>query len=353
MRRVAIVGAGIGAQHAAGFAAAPGWQVATVCDLDPTRGGALAEASGAAYAARLEEVLADPGIDVVDICLPPHLHLNACVAAMEAGKAVICEKPLVTSLAECDRLEEVSRATGQPVFPVFQYRYGTGTAQLRAVIQAGLAGAPLAAALETHWSRDAAYYAVPWRGTWAGERGGCVVTHAIHIHDLVSWVMGPVARVQGALTTRVNKIETEDCAALALTLEGGALITSSVTLGGAGDHSRLRLVYEGVTVTSDTAPYAPAAAPWRFEARGPVTQAQVDEVLAGVPDAAPGYAGLFTAIGAALDGEGGAEVTLADGRRALELITAIYGAARSGRAEDLPLNRLHPLYESWLPKEHR
>ncbi|KNG93274.1 Gfo/Idh/MocA family protein [Pseudaestuariivita atlantica] len=353
-RRVAIIGAGIGAQHVDGFAALPGrFTVATICDLDGARGKALASAAGAAFTTDMRQVLDDPGIDIVDVCLPPHLHLDACEAALGAGKVVICEKPLVASLAECDRLEAASRAAGQPVFPVFQYRFGTGSAQLRALIAAGLAGRPVAGSLETHWNRDAAYYAVPWRGTWAGERGGCVLGHAIHIHDLVSWLMGPPVQVQAALGNPVHDIETEDSAALTFRLEGGALVTSSVTLGGADDHSRLRLVFEGVTVTSDTEAYAPARAPWRFVARDPVAQEAVDAVLAGVGPVPAGYAGLFGAVADALDGEPSDAVTLADGRRSLELVTAIYHADRTARAVDLPPGPGHPLYHTWLPEDAR
>ncbi|MGR3502263.1 Gfo/Idh/MocA family protein [Pseudaestuariivita sp.] len=351
MKRVAIIGAGIGAQHAEGLSSVEDrLALAAICDLDFVRGQALSETHGTEFAPDYAEVLADPSIDVVDICLPPHLHLETSVAALRAGKAVICEKPLVASLAECDALEAASRETGLPVFPVFQYRFGQGTAQLAALRDAGLLGAPRVASLETHWNRDADYYAVPWRGTWAGERGGAVLGHAIHIHDLVSWAMGPITRVQAQLATRVNPIETEDCGALTFETEAGALVTSSITLGGAYDHSRLRLVYEGVTVTSDTSPYAPASAPWSFVARAPVTQADVDEVLASVLPAKSGYAGLFAAIADALDGEPSDVVTLADGRRSLDLVTGIYHAARTGQMVSLPLASDHPLYSGWPPQ---
>jgi predicted dehydrogenase len=203
--------------------------------------------------------------------------------------------------------------------------------------------------LETHWNRDAAYYAVDWRGTWAGEQGGALLGHAIHIHDLLTSVLGPVERVYADLATRVNPIEVEDCAALSLRMASGAVITSSVTLGCAEDVSRLRLMFEGFTVESDHAPYAPANAGWRFVARAPTSQAAIDAELAKLPDAPCGYVGLFTAIAAALDGYPGQEVTLADGRRSLEFVTACYHSGRTALPVTLPLNASHPLYDSWLP----
>jgi predicted dehydrogenase len=61
------------------------------------------------------------------------------------------------------------------------------------------------ASLETHWNRGPDYYAVPWRGTWAGEAGGAILGHAIHAHDLLCRYFGPVAQVQAQLATRVNR----------------------------------------------------------------------------------------------------------------------------------------------------
>ncbi|KUF09367.1 Gfo/Idh/MocA family protein [Pseudoponticoccus marisrubri] len=349
MRDVAIIGAGIGAQHMAGFAALPDlFTVRTVCDLDTARAAEMA--GDAAVTDDFAAVLADPQIDIVDICLPPHLHFQACIDALEAGKHVICEKPLVRSLREADALIATAEATGRQVFPVFQYRYGIGAAQLRALQAAGLAGRCYAGTLETHWDRPAAYYEIDWRGTWAGESGGAVLGHAIHIHDFLPAFLGPVAQVYADLATRVNKIEVEDCAALSIRMADGALITSSVTLGCAENISRMRLMFEGFTVESDHAPYAPAAKPWRFKARAPTTQAQIDAVLDDLgPEAAPWYPGLFRALSAALDGQGGQEVTLQDGRRSIEFVTAVYASARAGAPVTLPLGADHPLYDSWLP----
>lgn len=350
MHNVAIVGAGIGAQHLDGFLALPEtYRVTHICDLDAARAAPLCTASGAAYAADFKALLADPAVEIIDICLPPKLHFETCAAALEAGKHVICEKPLVASLAEADRLAEIAARTGRQVFPVFQYRYGPGIAQLKALIAAGLAGKPYVATLETHWNRQPDYYAIPWRGTWAGEQGGAILGHAIHIHDLVADILGPVAEVHALLATRVNIIEVEDCAALSLRMESGALVTSSVTLGAATDTSRLRFVFEGFTAESARNPYRPAEGEWTFAARAPTSQAAIEAALADVQPVAPGYAGLFAAAAEALAGRPGAEVTLTDARRSLEFVTAVYAASRSGAPVALPLGPDHPLYGGWMP----
>ncbi len=350
MHNVAIIGAGIGAEHAAGYAALPQqYSIATICDLNEMRGLALAETHNANYETDFEAVLADPAIDIVDICLPPHLHFSTLTRVLEAGKIAICEKPLVSSLAEADALAETIRVTDGRVFPVFQYRYGLGTAQLGALIHAGLAGRCFAGTLETHWDRDAEYYAVDWRGTWAGEQGGAVLGHAIHIHDLLCAILGPVEHVYADLATRVNAIEVEDCAAITFCMAEGARVTSSVTLGAASNTSRMRLMFEGFTVTSDTAPYSLASKPWHFEARAPRRQAEIDAVLGQVPGQKDRFAGLFAAIADALGGDDARAVTFDDARRSVELVTAIYASARAGVPVKLPLAADHKLYHGWVP----
>ena len=346
--RVAIIGAGIGAEHLAGYLAVPNrFAVKTICDLDTARAKAVAAGHSIKVTADFDGVLADETIDLVDICLPPHLHFKMTMAALKAGKHVVCEKPLCSSLREADALATQAAESGKIVTPVFQYRYGPATEKLRRLMDAGVTGKPFAASIETHWHRDAEYYAVPWRGTWAGEQGGAVLGHAIHNHDLLCAIFGPVARLSAFATTRVNDIETEDCAAISFQMENGALASSSITLGAADDRTRLRFCFENLTAESGTAPYAPAQDRWTFTARGSASQAQIDACVNEVSDVPSGFAGFFDALADRLDGQGGREVTLSDGRRSLELVSAIYDAVRNGVVVDLPLNETHALYSGW------
>lgn len=352
MRNVAIIGAGIGEQHLAGYRQLPEqFAVKALCDLNQDRARIVAGGDNSiAIHADSHTVLEDDAIDIVDICLPPHLHFDVTLAGLQAGKHVICEKPLVRSVREVDVLIDAAAEAQRQVFPVFQYRYGHGLHQLQALIHAGLAGKPFAASLETHWNRDSEYYAVAWRGTWTGESGGAVLGHAIHNHDLLTYVMGPIRSLSAITTTRVNPIEVEDCAAISFEMESGALATSSITLGAGDDTSRLRFLFEGFTATSGTEPYAPGEGTWTFTARNPTKQAQIDAVLANLSPVHAGYAGFFEAIAYSLDGHPGRDVTLADGRRSIELVTAVYQAARTGKRVALPLGKENALYAGWQPE---
>lgn len=163
MIRVAILGGGIGAQHLDAYNVLDGFRVTHLADQDDQRRTALCGDAIIGLSDIEDAINAD--VDVIDICLPPHLHAPVAIAALQAGKHVICEKPLGTSLAQVDAIGAAARDAGKQVFPVFQYRFGPAFDQLAALQAAGLAGAPRAAALETHWNRGADYYAIPWRAS--------------------------------------------------------------------------------------------------------------------------------------------------------------------------------------------
>ena len=174
--------------------------------------------------------------------------------------------------------------------------------------------------------------------------------HAIHAHDLLCHVLGPVEEVFAMADTRVNTIETEDCAALSFRMKSGALATSSVTLGAAEDTSRLRFCFEGFTAESGTLPYRPAEDTWRFIARAPTTQDQIDAVLAKVADGENGFAGFVEAIADAMEGRGGKEVTVNDGLQSIELVTAIYRSVRERKPVRLSDAAEGEWIKGWAPR---
>ena len=352
--QVAIIGTNIGAKHFEDFQkVSERFNVHTLCGL--TRGAIdkiLQSNTETKVSLNYDDVLKVKEIDIIDICLPPHLHFSACKKAIEAGKHVICEKPLVSSLKEVDELEKISKKTGKIIFPVFQYRYGLGFSKLKALIKSGLARKPLVASLETHWNRGKDYYSKPWRGTWEGEQGGAILSHSIHIHDLVSMILGPVSNVFAKLSTRVNNIEVEDCAALSIEMKNGTLVTSSITLGAANDTSRLRFCFEGLTAESAASPekpYSPADDEWTFLPRIPTTQSQIEDVTSKVKQSKSWYAGMFEEIANKLNGLPSDEVTIRDARNSLEFVTAVYASSRQNKIIEIPIDKKNKLYNSWLP----
>lgn len=174
-RTVAILGAGIGEKHLAAYVKlADRFEVSYVCDLDTDLAMLLAGQVDARVTDNLQIILDDPTVEIVDICLPPPLHVPIALQALAKGKQVILEKPIAGSLNDADKLLEAEARSDGKVFPVFQYRYGRAFDTMRELRKARFLSKPLTASLETHWDRRSDYYEIPWRGTWKHELGGAV-----------------------------------------------------------------------------------------------------------------------------------------------------------------------------------
>ncbi len=349
-KTVAILGAGIGEKHLAAYRRlGDRFAVSHICDLNTELASGLASCVGAQVSNSIDEIIDNTAIDIIDICLPPPLHVPVALQALAKNKHVILEKPIAGSLRDADRLAEAEEKSNGNIFPVFQYRYGRAFNAINGLREAQFLSRPLIASLETHWDRKEDYYNNPWRGTWDHELGGAVLSHAIHIHDLLMQAFGPVEELSAMLTTRANPIETEDCAAISFRMKNGATATSSITLGAADDTSRMRLIYDDVTIESNGPPYALGEADWIFLARDADRQREIDSIISSVGDVREGFDGFLEAISDAVHGHSSMAVTLNDGIMSIELATAIYHSERSGRRVSLPFDRTEPICSGFKP----
>lgn len=347
---VGVVGCGIGRAHIAeGYRKHPDkFRVTAICDIDEARRVRLAdELATPRHTGSFDELLHVADLDIVDLCTPPTLHCTQVLAALEAGKEVVCEKPLAGSLAEIDRIIEAERQARGRILPVYQYRFGNGVQKAKRIIDAGIAGKPYLGTVETAWKRGPNYYATEWRGRLDGAGGGVLLSQAIHAHDLLTWLLGPIASVFARTATRINPVEVEDCAVASLLMANGALAALSATLGSQKEMSRRRLSFENVTFESAQTPYAPGDDPWEIVPASPEAARRIEEVLAGHHVVPSGFEGLMGAYYEALVTGSALPITTKDARRSLELVTALYHSAATGAAVALPIAREHPNYEGW------
>lgn len=351
---VAMVGCGwvAGSQMTHGFDhLRDRFSVCVACDSDPSRSDEFASrhrVSGTATS--YDAVLADPSIDIVSICTPPSLHYDMVMAALAAGKHVICEKPFTSSLRLTDEIIETEAAGSARVMPIFQYRFFPGIQRIRRILQTGIAGKCYVASVETAWKRGAHYYAVPWRGKFATEMGGVLLTQSIHIHDLLLYLRGPALEVKAFKATRVNPIEVEDCAVASLRMADGSLASLTATLGSQRPVTRIRLCFENLTVErqcfDDEAP-KPGEEPWVIVPKDEAIAERIAAIETTVADYTS-FAYQFGAFHEALAGRAEMPVTLADARRSLELVTALYHASETGETVSLPIDKSHPRYDGWI-----
>jgi predicted dehydrogenase len=348
--RVGIVGCGIGYQHAAGYSSLPDWfEVNAVCDLDIDRARHLAEAFSIPHVSTEVTELCRMDLDVIDLCTPSHLHFQQTLEALSAGKHVVCEKPVAGSLAQVDELLRAEAASGRRVMPVFQYRFGHGLQKLKHLQAGGLTGRAFLTTVETAWRRRAEYYAVPWRGKWETEMGGALLTLAIHAHDAVLYVLGPASSVTAHTATLVNPIETEDTVTASVRMGDGSLCSLSVTTGSAVEISRHRFCFQNLVAESSTLPYNNTSGDWSFTGDTDQLGEAVRAVLEKYDPLPEGMEGQFYRYYLALKNGTELPVTLQDARRSLELITAIYAAARSHEEVYLSILPGHPMYAGWQP----
>lgn len=356
MLNAAIVGCGwVSDWHVAdGLAHLPeSFRLLACCDTNADRLGAFAARYGTPHqVTNFDAVIAMPDIDVVIICTPPALHHRMVMAALRAGKHVVCEKPFAASLAEVDAIiAEEARSRGR-CMPIFNYRFGHGVARVRHVIKSGLAGRHYVSSAETAKRRGRDYYAVDWRGKFATELGGVLLTQAIHTHDLLLWLIGAPAEVACFKTTRVNPIEVEDCAVASLRMADGSLASITATLGSVRQVTRLRLCFENVTFERtgyDEDSARPANEPWTILPKDPDIGRAIEATLAEVEPQHAWFVRQYELFAAAIATGEPFPVTLADARASIELITAMFESDENRSVVQLPIDSSHPKYHGWTP----
>ncbi len=219
-------------------------------DIDRDRVQAFAEKNGIpGVYTDAAEMLETEKPDLVHICTPPAFHFPIILQCLEAGAWVFCEKPLVASLRELDQVAEAERRTGNACISVFQWRFGAAAQHLRRQIDAGTFGRPYVGLCATTWYRADSYYEVDWRGTWKSEFGGVNMGHAIHLIDLMVWLMGNDWEEVTAITdTLHHDIEVEDTALAMLRFRNRALVSIVSSVLSPRQESRVRLDFERATL---------------------------------------------------------------------------------------------------------
>ncbi len=231
----AIVGCGVIApSHAAGYLKQPGVRLRWACDLIESKARTLAQKFGIERVTTDYRVaLDDPELHAISICTDHASHAEIAVAALEAGKHVLCEKALAATTEGLDRMMAAGDRHPDLVFSgVFQHRFDRIYQYVRELIREGAFGTLLTANLKVLCRRTDAYYeADEWRGTWAREGGSVMINQAIHFVDILQWITGGVSALSAAFAnlTHGASIETEDTAVAVLKLRNGALGSIAAT----------------------------------------------------------------------------------------------------------------------------
>ena len=196
------------------------------CDIVPQKADAYAAEHGVPHVYYdYRDALRDPAVDIVCVCVPSGLHGEVCRAAAEAGKAIVCEKPMeITPERVADVIVTVER-TRAKMQCIFQRRMMPVAVAVRQAVAEGRFGRVCLAGADLRYYRDQAYYnSAGWRGTWELDGGGALMNQGVHGVDLILWMLGGrVASLYGRAATLARKIPVEDTASAVLTMEDGAM----------------------------------------------------------------------------------------------------------------------------------
>jgi predicted dehydrogenase len=237
----AIAGSGMGAvTHAVELQHIEGAELVAVSSRSEDRARQFAESYGAKrWYSDYRRLLDDKDVDVVVIVTPNGLHLEHAAAAAEAGKHVVVEKPLETTVERAWEIVQTCRKHGVMLSVIYQMRFCKASQRIKQAIDAGLFGKLILCDAIDKEYREPAYYANdPWRGDRVMAGGGCLTLQSTHLIDLMQWFMGPVDKVFAKQRTAVHDIEVEDLVIAMLTFRNGAIgtITSSTGIFPAHKH---------------------------------------------------------------------------------------------------------------------
>ena len=292
-----------------------------------------------------EKMLMDQKVDLVSICTPPYTHAQLACACLEAGIHVVSEKPMAASLKECDDMLYAAKKSGKKLSVIAQNRFRTPVMNLKKTLDAGLIGPVRHVQIDSHWWRGHCYYDLWWRGSWEKEGGGCTLNHAVHHIDMLNWMMGLPDQVTAVLANvGHDNAEVEDLSIAVCSYPGAlAQITSSVVHHGEdqniifqGELGKIQIPWETIADKSlangfpeidiqkehEIEQYYNSLPKLQYE----MHTGQIDNVMGAI--------------------ENGTDVMISgeDGRKTIEIITAIYMSGCMKQTVTLPLKVTDQFY---------
>ncbi|MCM3360916.1 MULTISPECIES: Gfo/Idh/MocA family protein [Bacillaceae] len=345
MLKVAIIGAGaISSAHMEAYLQfTERCQIVALCDIYPVKAEKKAKEFNLDVAIYDDhtKMLEREDIDLVSVCTPPYTHSEITINFLDSGKNVLVEKPMASSLEECDAMNAAAERNHKMLSVISQNRFRTPMMKLKRVLDTKLMGPIVHTQVDSYWWRGHSYYDLWWRGTWEKEGGGCTLNHAVHHIDIFKWMNGMPSEVTAVMSnTSHDNAEVEDISIAICRYNDGSLaqITSSVIHHG----EEQQLIFQGKN--------ARVSVPWKVKAskskgngfpeEDPELEEKIQHYYEELEEVQyEGHTGQIDDVLTAL--EHGIPVLIdgKQGRQTLELISAIYESASTGKTIKLPLTK--------------
>ncbi len=332
----AVVGLGIGRSHVSAAAANPHAKLVAVCDLIQSKLDAVEKAyPGTLTYTDFDEMLKNPDIDCVSIAVPSYMHADFAVRAMEAGKAVLVEKPVDITVEAAMKIEEARLRTGMKAGVVHQNRNNAVMAPYKAAIDEGKLGRVLFGMFEVKWYRDQPYYDNGgWRGTWDKDGGGSLMNQSVHTVDLMQWLMGDVKSVRSVMRKAAHQIETEDLTMSVIEFKDGATATFlSTTCAYPGLGTWINVYGEKGSIEVN----ADELVNWKIMGEAPTVEAEMKSRYKGNaaaaaldPTKAVGHPSVINDMIGAVRENRDPQILPLEAIKSVRIVNAIYESARTG-----------------------
>lgn len=346
MLRFALVGCGrIATRHAEllGRGQIAGATLAAVCDIVPEKAQRLAQTCGVSAYTDMHDMMTREQPDVVTVLTESGYHADHVVALARHGRHIVVEKPMALTLEDADRMIRACDTARVKLFVVKQNRFNVPVVKLREAVDAGRFGKLVLGTVRVRWCRTQAYYNQdPWRGTWALD-GGVLTNQASHHIDMLEWMMGDVDTVFAMSRTALVSIEAEDTAVVTLQFANGALgvIEATTATRPTDIEGSLSVLGEGGTVEIGGFAVNEMKV-WQFAVPQP-DDADVKTRFSVNPPNVYGFGhkAYYDHVVDCIVNDRRQLVDGLEGRRSLELISAIYESIETQRAVALRFKSRH------------
>jgi UDP-N-acetyl-2-amino-2-deoxyglucuronate dehydrogenase len=310
-----------------------GAKLAAVCDLVAPKAEKIGKRYSIPYFTDMREMMLKESIDVVVVLTESGLHAEHVVALAPFGKHIVVEKPMALSLSDADLMIAACDRAAVKLFVIKQNRFNIPIVKARQALEAGRFGKLVLGTVRVRWCRTQEYYDQDsWRGTWALD-GGVLTNQASHHVDMLEWMMGDVESVFAMSKTALVKIEAEDTAVVTLKFGNGALgVIEATTATRPKDlEGSLSILGEGGTVVVGGFAMNKMEV-WNFAAPIAGDDGVLEQYSVNPPNVYGfGHQAYYEHVVDCIKTNRKQLVDGLEGRKSLELITAIYESIETGR----------------------
>jgi len=315
-------------------------RLVAVCDKVAERARTCGERYAVPAYTDMHKMMAEQPVDVAVVLTESGMHADHVVGLAAHKKHIMVEKPMALTLRDADRMIAACDQAGIKLFVVKQNRFNVPVLKLREALESGRFGKLVLGTVRVRWCRDQAYYDQDaWRGTWAQD-GGVLANQASHHIDLLEWMMGDVDSVYAVSSTALVRIEAEDTAVVTLRFRNGALGVIEATTATRPKDLEGSISILGERGSVEIAGFAVnKLRTWNFTEPAADDSQVMEKYSVKPPDVyGYGHSAYYDHVVQCILHDRRHLVDGLEGRRSLELITAIYESIETGRPVQMRFN---------------